>query len=149
MISNFQNKKGRSFGARRRKASSSPRGQLYIKEIVLDLTTFHIKASTYFPAICWDSLEDAYDIANEKFGLLFISQCLIDLEKPTDKKDKKKSELIDWLVEICDQNEYELERQQGYVYGLSETTNPHTSQYEIAPETPKWVWDVVYGYKSR
>ena len=76
-------------------------------------------------------------IRDSQFGLVFLSVCSSQLDDPS---------LQDMIeVGLEDPTDvYELERQRGLIYGMSETTNPHTSQYdETGGKSPGWVWELL------
>jgi hypothetical protein len=108
-----------------------------------ELCTHHFditigKRDKEFPCLSPIDLEH---IVGQKYGALFLSFCHAQLPP--------ESHLAIELEYMLDSLDYEVERQQSLIYGLSESTGPHPSQYEESPETPPWIWEVVYGYKRK
>ena len=82
---------------------------------------------------------DLESIIGQKFGSLFLSFC--HSKVPPD------SPLAYELGNLLDSLEHEVEREQTLIYGLSESTSPHTSQWEVIEGPPPWIWELIYGYK--
>lgn len=75
-------------------------------------------------------------IRDSEFGLVFLSLCSAQLDDPS---------LQDMIeVGLEDPTDvYELERQRGLIYGESESTSPHTSQYDrTMGKSPAWIWEL-------
>ncbi len=96
-----------------------------------------------FSDICTDHFgtTDIESIAIRRLGLLFLSHCSKDMDEESD--------VYKIIEDLLDQDEQELLRQKALVYDQSVSTNPHVPMYETQEDPPSWVWEIIYGYKSR
>jgi len=94
------------------------------------------------------SVESIDFVSSIEHGLLFLSHYAAHLESK-DKLDKESSKCLDYIIEILDDESYELERQRGLVFGESESTGPHTSQFEYNPGSPEFIFVELHGYGKR